>query len=224
MAEMLKLKAADGHEFGAYLAQPSGRPKGGLVVIQEIFGVNSHIRNVTDGFAEDGYLAIAPALFDRIEPGIELGYDEDGVTRGRELKGQSDNDKALLDTAAAADAVRSAGSVAAVGYCWGGALAWLTATRIDGIAAVSSYYGGGIGGFASEQPKCPVILHFGELDHAIPMDEVQKVKDAHPDLPVHLYPAGHGFSCDDRGSFEPTSSKIARERTMAFFREHVEKV
>jgi carboxymethylenebutenolidase len=217
MADMLKLKAEDGHEFGAYLAQPAGKPKGGIVVIQEIFGVNSHIRSIADGYAKDGYLAIAPALFDRIQPGIELGYDEDDVTKGRELKGQSDNDAALLDIKAAADAVRSAGHVVAVGYCWGGALAWLTATRIENIAAVSSYYGGGIGGFASEQPKCPVILHFGEQDHAIPMDEVQKVKDAHPELPVHIYPAGHGFNCDQRGSSEPTSAKIARERTLEFF-------
>jgi carboxymethylenebutenolidase len=220
MAEMLKLKASDGHEFGAYLAQPSGKPKGGVVVIQEIFGINDHIRSVADDYAAQGYLAIAPALFDRIKPGIELGYDEDDVTKGRELKGQSDNDAALMDIEAAANAVRSAGKVAAVGYCWGGALAWLTATRLDGISAVASYYGGGIGGFASEQPKCPVILHFGEQDHAIPMEEVQKVKDAHPELPVHIYPAGHGFNCDHRGSFEATSAKIARERTLEFFTEN----
>lgn len=220
MGEMLKLKASDGHEFGAYLAQPSGKPKGGVVVIQEIFGINDHIRSVADDYAAQGYLAIAPALFDRIKPGIELGYDEDDVTEGRELKGQSDNDAALMDIEAAANAVRSAGKVAAVGYCWGGALAWLTATRLDGISAVASYYGGGIGGFANEQPKCPVILHFGEQDHAIPMEEVQKVKDAHPELPVHIYPAGHGFNCDHRGSFEATSAKIARERTLEFFTEN----
>jgi len=217
MADTLSLTAADGHKFAAYLAQPEGRPKGGVVVIQEIFGVNSHIRAVADDYAAQGYLAVAPALFDRVKPSIELGYTEDDVTRGREIRGQVRNEDALLDIAAAADAVRSAGRIAAVGYCWGGTLAWLSATRLEGFAAVASYYGGGIGNFAGETPHCPVILHFGEKDHAIPLTEVEAVKAAHPDLPVHVYPAGHGFNCDHRGSFEPKSAEIARERTLAFF-------
>ncbi|MEQ8817288.1 MAG: dienelactone hydrolase family protein [Thalassobaculum sp.] len=217
MADTLTLTAEDGHKLAAYLAQPDGRPKGGVVVIQEIFGVNSHVRAVADDYAAQGYLAIAPALFDRVMPGIELGYSEDDVTKGREVRGQVRNEDALLDIAAASEAVKSAGRIAAVGYCWGGTLAWLTATRLDGFSAVASYYGGGIGTFAAEKPHCPVILHFGENDHAIPMTEVDAVRQAHPELPVHVYPAGHGFNCDQRGSFEPKSAEIARERTLAFF-------
>ena len=217
MADTLTLTAEDGHKFAAYLAQPEGRPKGGVVVIQEIFGVNSHIRAVADDYAKQGYLAIAPALFDRVKPGIELGYSEDDITEGREIRGRVSNEDALLDIRAAAETVKSAGRIAAVGYCWGGTLAWLTATRLDGFAAIASYYGGGIGNVAAEQPHCPVILHFGENDHAIPMTEVDAVRKAHPELPVHVYPAGHGFNCDHRGSFEPKSAEIARERTLAFF-------
>ena len=219
MADTLTLTADDGHEFTAYIAQPEGRPKAGLVVIQEIFGVNSHVRSVADDYAKQGYLAIAPALFDRARPGIELGYTEDDVTEGREIRSQIDNNDALQDIAAAADAVRSAGKVAVVGYCWGGTLAWLSATRLQGLSAVSSYYGGGIGALAEETPHCPVIFHFGEQDHAIPMTEVDALKAAHPELPVHTYPADHGFNCEQRGSFEPTSAEIARERTLAFLTE-----
>ena len=217
MADTLTLTAEDGHKLAAYLAQPDGRPKGGVVVIQEIFGVNSHVRAVADDYAAQGYLAVAPALFDRVMPGIELGYTEDDVTKGREIRSQVRNEDALLDIAVAAEAVKSAGRIAAVGYCWGGTLAWLAATRLDGFSAIASYYGGGIGNFAAEQPHCPVILHFGENDHAIPPTEVDAVRKAHPELPVHVYPAGHGFNCDQRASYEPKSAEIARERTLAFF-------
>jgi len=152
-----------------------------------------------------------------VRPGIELGYTEDDVTEGREIRGQVDNSDALKDIAAAAAAVRSAGQVAVVGYCWGGTLAWLSATQLQGLAAVASYYGGGIGNLATETPHCPVIFHFGEQDNAIPMTEVDALKAAHPELPVHTYPAGHGFNCEQRGSYEPKSAEIARERTLAFF-------
>ena len=221
MADTLTLTAEDGHTFAAYIAQPEGRPKGGVVIIQEIFGVNDHIRAVADDYAAQGYLAVAPALFDRVRPGIELGYSEDDVTKGREIRARVRNDDALLDIAAAADAVKSAGRIAAVGFCWGGTLAWLTATRLEGFSAIASYYGGGIGSLAAEKPHCPVILHFGERDHAIPLTEVDALRAAHPELPVHLYPAGHGFNCDHRGSFEPTSAGIARERTLALFAKQV---
>ncbi|HEY9568819.1 MAG TPA: dienelactone hydrolase family protein [Thalassobaculum sp.] len=221
MADTLTLTAEDGHKLAAYMAQPEGRPKGGVVVIQEIFGVNAHIRAVADDYAKQGYLAVAPALFDRVRPGIELGYEAADIAEGREIRGKLENDDALLDVAAAADAVKSAGRIAAVGYCWGGTLAWLAATRLEGFSAVASYYGGGIGGFAAERPHCPVILHFGEQDHAIPMTEVDAVRAAHPELPVHVYPAGHGFNCDHRASFEPKSAEIARERTLAFFSKHL---
>ena len=221
MGETIRLRAADGFELSAYRAAPSGTPRGGLVVIQEIFGVNGHIRRVADSYAADGYLAIAPALFDRIEPGIEIGYGPADIERGRELKGRSQTDAALRDIAAARDAVAAAGKVGVVGYCWGGYLAWLSATRLDGFAAAVSYYGGGIGSVAGETPRCPVLLHFGEKDHAIPLSEVEAVRKAHPELDIHVYPAGHGFNCDERGSYDAESARIARERSLAFLRQHL---
>ncbi|MEP3114732.1 dienelactone hydrolase family protein [Nisaea sp.] len=221
MGEFMQLTASDGHKFDAYLAQPSGKPRGGVVVVQEIFGINAHIQSVVDDYAAEGYLAIAPALFDRIEPKLELGYEADDIERGIDLKGRSETDPALLDIAAARDTVAAAGKVGVVGYCWGGFLAWLATTRIDGFAAGASYYGGGIGSVAEETPKCPVIFHFGEQDHAIPMEDVDKVKAAHPGLTVNMYPAGHGFNCDHRGSFDATSAKVARERTIALFNAHI---
>jgi carboxymethylenebutenolidase len=217
MAETLKLTASDGHQFDAYLAQPSGTARGGVLVIQEIFGVNDHVRAVADDFAAQGYLAIAPALFDRIEPGIELGYEADDIAAGRGHKDAVKMDDALKDIAVARETVSSAGKVGVVGYCWGGALTWASATRLDGFSAASSYYGGGIGGMADEAPKCATICHFGEQDHAIPMDEVDKVRQANPGVAIHIYPAGHGFNCDHRGSFEESSAKIARERTIELF-------
>lgn len=221
MAEMLTLTASDGHKFQAYLAQPSGKPKGGIVVVQEIFGVNSHIRSVVDGYAADGYLTIAPALFDRVEPGIELGYEADDIAQGRDLKDKCGNETPLLDIQAAVNAVQSAGKVGVVGYCWGGTLTWLSGTRLEGVAAVSGYYGGGIGNYAAETPKAAAMMHFGENDHAIPLDEVAKINEHHADIPVHIYPAGHGFNCDQRGSFDAKCSEIARERTIAHFAKHV---
>jgi len=216
MGEMITLTAEDGFVLDAYQAAPEGTPKGAIVVVQEIFGVNSHIRGDTDKFAQAGYLAIAPAVFDRLEKGIELDYDEAGVARGRELMGQMDFDTALMDVRAAADAVAGAGKVGLVGYCWGGSVAWLAATRL-GLPSVG-YYGGGIPGFADEQPKAPVMLHFGALDAGIPLDGVEQVKAKHPDVPVHIYDdAGHGFNCDARGSYHEPSAKIALGRTLEFF-------
>ncbi|MEQ8333635.1 dienelactone hydrolase family protein [Nisaea sp.] len=221
MGEFIQLTASDGHKFDAYLAQPSGKARGGVVVVQEIFGINAHIQSVADDYAAQGYLAIAPALFDRIEPKIELGYEADDIEKGRDYKDRSKTDPALLDIAAARETAAAAGKVGVVGYCWGGLLAWLATTRLDGFAAGASYYGGGIGTVAEEKPKCPVIFHFGEQDHAIPKEDVEKVKAAHPELTVNMYPAGHGFNCDHRGSFDATSAKIARERTLELFGEHI---
>lgn len=221
MGEFIKLTASDGHKLDCYIAQPKGKARGGIVVVQEIFGVNSHIRSVADGYAAEGYLAVAPALFDRTEPKVELGYQPDDIAAGRALKDKVSNEDALKDIAAARETAAAAGKVGVVGYCWGGTLAWLAACRIAGFAAGATYYGGGIGTFASEQPKCPAILHFGEKDHAIPLTEVEMVRKAHPGLPVHIYPAGHGFNCDQRGSFDAASAKIAKERTLAFFAKHV---
>jgi carboxymethylenebutenolidase len=222
MGETVKLRAADGFEPSAYVARPAGQPKGGLVVVQEVFGINGHIRRVADGFAADGFLAVAPALFDRIRPGLTLGYSQDEVQEGIKLKGQSSTDNALADIAAARDFAGEAGKVAVVGYCWGGFLTWLSAARLPGFAAAVSYYGGGIGTVAEERPRCPVLMHFGEKDHAIPLDHVEKVRAAHPaGVEIHVYPAGHGFNCDERAAHEPESAKIARERTVAFLDAHL---
>jgi len=214
------LQAADGHRLAAYRAVPAGKPRGALVVLQEIFGVNSHIRAVADGYAADGWLAIAPAMFDRVERGIELGYTPADIERGRELKGGCSNDHALLDIAAAGDSVRSAGKVMAVGYCWGGTLAWLAACRQPGLAAAVSYYGGGIGELVDLTPRCPVLAHFGERDASIPLTVAEALRKAHPEVEIHIYPAGHGFNCDQRGSFDAASAKLARERSLAFLNAH----
>ena len=222
MGETIILRAADGFGTTAYVARPRGKAKGALVVIQEIFGVNRHMRGVADGFARDGYVAIVPALFDRIRPGIQLGYADADIQRGIGLKQASPTEAALLDIAAARDAVKSAGKVGVVGYCWGGFLTWVACTRLKGFAAGVSYYGGGIGGVAAEKPGCPVQFHFGEKDHAIPMTDVAKVRDAgHRRVEVHAYPAGHGFNCDERGSFDAASARQARARAIAFFAAHV---
>lgn len=220
-AETVKLTADDGHSFDAYVARPAGQPpndqpRAGLVVIQEIFGVNRHIRAVADSYAAEGYLAIAPALFDRVEPGIELGYDQDDIARGREIRGKIAWDQALADITAALGFVAGAGKVGVVGYCWGGSLAWLTATRLQPAAAVC-YYGGNIYEFRDEQPTCPVVFHFGEEDAAIPMEQVRAVGATHPKEELYTYPAGHGFNCDMRGSYDAESAQLARQRTMTFF-------
>ena len=214
------LQAADGHRLAAYRAVPAGKPRGALVVVQEIFGVNSHIRAVADGYAADGWLAIAPAMFDRVERGIELGYTPADIERGRELKGGCSNDHALLDIAAAVDTVRSAGKVAVIGYCWGGTLAWLAACRQPGLSAAVSYYGGGIGELIDLTPRCPVLAHFGERDASIPLTVPEALRKAHPEVEIHIYPAGHGFNCDQRGSFDAPSAKLARERSLAFLNAH----
>jgi len=218
MGKIIELKAEDGHQLVAYRVDPDGVAKGGLVVIQEIFGVNAHIRDVCDRFAAAGYSVIAPAVFDRVKKGVELGYDEDGIAAGRELMGRLDWDSALKDVSAAAQALRPDGKVGVVGYCWGGSLAWLAACRMD-IAAAVGYYGGQIPKYVGEAPRAPVMLHFGEMDASIPLQGVEAVKAAHPDIPVYIYPAGHGFACDRRASYHQESSALAWRRTLAFFDE-----
>jgi carboxymethylenebutenolidase len=222
MGDMLTLTAEDGHRFAAYRAAPSGKPRGALVVVQEIFGVNSHIKKVTDGFAADGYLAIAPALFDRVERDFETGYAPADIERGRMVRGKLQIEDAVKDVTATVKELQKTGlKVGVVGYCFGGTVAWLAATRIPGVAAASSFYGGGVADAAGEQPKCPVIFHFGETDASIPKDHWDRIKAQHPKIPMYIYPAGHGFSCDERGSFHEPSAKQARQRTIDFFREHL---
>ena len=221
MGQMLTLTAKDGHKLAAYRADPSGKPRGALVVIQEIFGVNHHMRNVSDGFAQQGYVAICPALFDRVEKGIELGYDPKSIEAGRDIRAKVPLDGTLADLQAAIDAVKSAGKVGIVGYCWGGGLAFLAATRLTGVAAAVGYYGGLVAAHAQEKPKVPVMLHFGDSDQSIPMSDVEKVKQLRPDVTTYVYKAGHGFSCDERGSYNAEASKLALERTLKFFAEKV---
>jgi len=223
MGESLTLTAADGFRLSAYKAKPAGQPRGGLVVIQEIFGVNHHIKNLTDQFAADGYTSIAPAIFDRVEPGFETGYSPQDIERGRAVRGKADLDQLVMDVRAAVDALRAEGlKVGVVGYCLGGTLAWLSATRIPGVSAAVGYYGGGIAAAVNEQPKCPVMLHFGETDASIPKEQYEAVMKAHPSVPSYVYPgAGHGFSCDERGSYQEAAHKLARQRTMEFFGKHL---
>ena len=223
MSQQIELVAADGHRLGAYVAAPQGAARGAVVVIQEIFGVNSHIRSVADGYAAEGYLAVAPALFDRLERGLEIGYGDADIQRGIALKGKSPNDKALLDIAAAIAHAQQAGGgkVGSVGYCWGGLLSWLSACSLDGLAAAVCYYGGGMPDQKQLQPRCPVLAHFGRQDHAIPLAGVEAFRAAQPGVEVHLYDAGHGFNCDQRGSYDAASAKQARERSLAFFGAHL---
>ena len=221
MGKWIELKPADGKTISAWRAEPEGRPRGGLVVVQEIFGVNSHIRSVCDGYAADGYLAIAPALFDRTRPRVDLGYAPEDIERGRELKAKATLEHALADVAAARDAAAAAGKVGIVGYCWGGYVAWMSASRLPGFACAVPYYGSGMLEAAGEHPRCPVLAHFGETDAHIPVEGVRKFASAHPESQVLIYPANHGFNCDQRGSYDAASAKLARDRTLAFLRQHV---
>jgi len=218
---LIELEAGDGHKFDAYRARPQGTVRAGLVVIQEIFGVNSHIRNVADRFAAQGFDALAPALFDRAERRVELGYKPDDIDRGRAVRARISTDEALLDVDAAIKLLGQSGRpVAVVGYCWGGSLAWAAATRLNGLSCAVSYYGGQVAEMADEQPRCPVMLHFGETDHSIPMQQVETVRAKHPDLPLFIYAAGHGFSCDECASFDAPSADLAFRRTVDFLTAH----
>ncbi len=219
MGEMIELKTSDGATIGAWLAAPAGTPRGAVVVVQEIFGVNHHIRSVADRFAAAGYLAIAPAVFDRVEKGVELGYDGPGMARGMEIVGKVDREATLRDIAAAVERVKSAGKVAVVGFCFGGTMAWLAAAQSPGIAAAVGYYGGGVVGLKDLEPRVPTMLHFGEQDGHIPVDGVRQVQAAHPGAPVYLYPAGHGFNCDERASYDAPSAALAWSRTLVFLAE-----
>jgi carboxymethylenebutenolidase len=221
MGQMIKLTSKDGFELGAYRADPDGAPKGGVVIIQEIFGVNTHMKEVCDGYARDGYVAIAPALFDRVERDLELGYTPPDQEKGKATRGGLNWDDSLADTQAAAEAIRGpAGKVAIIGYCFGGSIAWIAATRGNFDASVS-YYGGNAADFADEKPKCPIICHIGTEDKGVNAEKVAKIKAGQPQVPVYMYEgAGHGFNCDHRGSFHEASAKTARERTLAFLAEN----
>lgn len=215
----IQLTAADGFQSDAYLAEPDGEAIGNVVVIQEIFGVNAHIREVCDGYAADGYRALAPALFDRAERHVELGYDADGMTSGVDFaRHKLDMPKTLLDVQAAIHYLAEHGPVAMVGYCFGGLVCWLSAANLDGLDCVSGYYGGGIAGMVNLKPKVPTLLHFGDQDAHIPLTDVDAIKEAHPDVGVHVYSADHGFNCDHRDSFNEAAATLAKARTLEFFK------
>jgi carboxymethylenebutenolidase len=222
MGEHIKLKASDGFELDAWLALPEGQPRGGIVVIQEIFGVNQHIREVTDGFARDGYAALAPAIFDRAERGVELGYEGDDITRGAGIaRGKLEMADTMKDLQAAIDHVGQYGKVGVVGYCFGGLLTWMCACQAEGLNCAVGYYGGGIAGAIQLNPGVPTMLHFGDKDAHIPLSDVNKIIEAHPDVEVHVYEADHGFNCDHRASYDEAASKLARTRTLDFFASHL---
>ncbi len=216
MGKHLSLTTSDNHQLGAYRAEPQGTPKGGIVVAQEIFGVNSHIRNVCDRLAAAGYVAVAPALFDRFVRDFETGYSPDDVAHARTHLAKIDWDKMLLDIAAGVKNVQAAGPVSVVGFCMGGSIAYLAATRLSGLSAAVAFYGGQIVKHADETPKCPVQMHFGDQDAGIPMSDVEIIRQKRPDTEIHVYPAGHGFNCDERASFHDASAKLAWQRTLDF--------
>jgi carboxymethylenebutenolidase len=218
----ISLTASDKHRLGAYRADPKGQANGAIVVIQEIFGVNAHIRAVCDRFAAEGYVAVAPALFDRTERNFESGYSPDEIANARKFVASPDWDAILRDSEAAIDSVASSGGVAVVGFCMGGTVAFLSATRLKGLAAAVCYYGGRIVAFADEKPLCPTQLHFGEQDQSIPISDVNIIKQKRPDCETYIYPqAGHGFHCDERASYHAPSAALAWERTQAFLKKHM---
>jgi carboxymethylenebutenolidase len=219
MGQHISLNTTRMQCIGAYLAQPEGKPKGGIVVIQEIFGVTEHIRHVADGFAQAGYTAIAPAFFDHLETGVELHYDEAGMKRGKEFVTELGLDRAVEDVASAAEAIASAGRIGTVGYCWGGTVALLSALRL-GLPSVS-YYGARNVPFLGETPKAPVMFHFGEKDGSIPPEAVQKHREMLPQMEVFTYPAGHAFNRDVGPQYDEASARLAYQRTLAFFDKHL---
>ncbi|MFY3384024.1 dienelactone hydrolase family protein [Paracidovorax sp. MALMAid1276] len=228
MGQFVDLQSHDGFSFPAWVARPDAPPQGAVVVLQEIFGVNSHIRAVADRFAARGYLAVAPSTFHRVKPGVELGYTSDDMQAGMGLKAAVEALPApgvMPDIQAAIDyaAQQSGRKVGIVGFCWGGLLTWRAACTLNGLSAAVPYYGGGMTSDAevARQPRVPVLAHFGERDHYIPLDGVQAFGRAHPEVEVHVYPADHGFNCDQRGSYDEASAMTARDRTLAFFDKHL---
>jgi carboxymethylenebutenolidase len=222
MGKFIELTAGDGHKLAAYVAQPAGKPRGGVVVIPEIFGVNSHIQQVADGFAGDGYLAVAPAMFDRVQRNYDTGYSQPEIEAGVAIMQKLKPEQSLLDVEAAVCEAAKGGKVGIVGYCFGGTIAWLAAARAKGLACSVPYYGGGMYGLIKEQPKIPVMCNFGEADHSPTLAQAKEIVAAHPGIAAHFYPgAGHGFNCDQRGSWNAEAAKLARSRTVEFFRKHL---
>ncbi len=226
MGEIVNLRSADGQTVPAYVAKPATPPKGGVVVLQEIFGVNSHIRAVADGYAAAGYLAVAPSTFHRVKAGVELGYTEADMQAGFALKTAVEAlpaPGAMGDSQAAIDHAAQAGKVGLVGYCWGGLLTWRSACTLQGLSAAAPYYGGGMTTpeETARQPRVPVLAHFADDDKWIPLDTVHAFAKAQPKVEVHIYPGHHGFNCDQRGSYDAGAASLARQRTLDFFARHL---
>tara|TARA_B100001765_G_C19442303_1_gene310631 strand:- start:111 stop:788 length:678 start_codon:yes stop_codon:yes gene_type:complete len=224
MGTTVQLTTADGNTLNAYRSEPEGSPKGAIIVVQEIFGVNDHIRGVADGYAREGYVAIAPALFDRVRDGVELDYDEAGIDVGRKIAFEDVTmDQVMIDVEAACDEVSPAGKIGIVGYCWGGSICYVAAARLSNkISAASGYYGGQIMPHIDEQPTAPLVLHFGAEDAGIPLENVRTIDERWPEIDVHIYDgAGHGFNCDARGSYDANSAALALERTLTHFAQHL---
>ena len=224
MGRDITLIASDNFELGAYRADPAATPKAAVVVIQEIFGVNHHIRAVCDRFAAQGYVAVAPAIFDRSERNFQSGYSADEVAVARKFVANPDWNAMLLDTQAAIDSVKDTGPVGIIGFCLGGSVAYAAASKLSGLSAAVGYYGGAILRFADDKPKVPTQLHFGEKDHGIPLTDVETIRAKRPDVEIFVYPgAQHGFGCDERASYDKPSADLARQRSLAFFAEHLQK-
>jgi carboxymethylenebutenolidase len=225
MGKFIELKASDGHNFAAYVAQPggpnAGKPRGGVVVIPEIFGVNSHIKQVTDSYAADGYLAVSPAMFDRVQRNYDTGYTQPEIQAGVAIMQKLDWKQAILDVNAAIVEAAKGGKVGIVGYCFGGTVSWVAAAQAKGLSCAVPYYGGGMPGFIGEKPKVPTMCHFGEQDQGPTVEQAKAIAAAHPEIIAHYYAAGHGFNCDQRGSWNASASKTARERTIEFFHKHL---
>ena len=224
MGHDIKLTASDNFQLGGYRADPASTPKAAVVVIQEIFGVNHHIRAICDRFAGNGYVAIAPAIFDRIEPNFQSGYSPEEMAVARKFVANPDWTAMLRDSQAAIDAVKDVGPVGIIGFCLGGSVAYAAATKLSGLSAAIGYYGGAIVRFADDAPKVPTQLHFGEKDAGIPLSDVDTIRTKRPDVEIHVYPgAQHGFNCDERASYDQTSADIAKQRSLDFFARHLKK-
>jgi carboxymethylenebutenolidase len=220
MGKAIQLTAPDGFTLDAWRADPPGRARGGVIVLQENAGLTSHIKDVTEGFAADGYVAVAPALYDRVGRNLVFDYSEEGREQRRATRSKVDLGKAMLDCAAALAEASAGGKVAIIGYCWGGSVAWLAAARVAGLACAVSYYGSAIAGMLAEQPACPFVFHWGAKDRTLALEEVRKIEAAHPGIPSYVYDAGHAFN-NPNDSHVPEAARLARERTLDFFARHL---
>jgi len=217
---MVKMKMSDGAEIGVYHVEPKAARRGGLVLIQEIFGVTDHIKECCDSFADEGYEVLGPSLYDREAPGFRVSYSPEDIQKAMKIRNEHPFDQSIADTGICIDALKAKGPVFITGYCYGGSVTWAAACKCDGLAAASGYYGAKIPGMAEWQPKCPTILHFGKHDHGIPLEGVERVQKLHPDVPVYIYDAGHGFNSDRRTDYNPEAARLARQRTLELFRKN----